>query len=543
MLGIPPTFWRQNGTRRVYTNSPATVDAGLQTTESCPQCRTGFLVHGKNEVRCIERIPPEDEGWHRDLQGRPLNYKEGCGYRIALPGAAPVVTPLTTALVPTSRPPVVKPVVAAALSVNRGPFARTVGYIMDTNTSGWGVDTYRGDTPQLDGLNQFQAAVKLTVNRIGAEERRETRFRNKDVVWSNDSGVLTADLGGRKYQVTALALSHWLDNVKYVRKKTRYLRQCLLHMEKEGSIGIDRAVEILNDITPHLEGRLRAATRLPTGNKDEAPRQWFATYSSRYAAYNGAHFLTDAAAVFNDPKWKGYCVYNGTTTDISFSAINMESEVKAKGNIRVGDISKLKVEGSTNDAKGSRVLGGGGLYRYWCDNGCDAIDEASVWNIVSESGKAGIVHSGNPYAVARQVRTQLCKVRDNLEPLGNLYSVVAATPHDVVFDTPLQTTLREFVLPRIKGELVTDIRNSQKNADGKRLSPEEARDLTVELLLNNVVEDESFSTFDKVYVGTLVDAVTKFHQREFVTNVRHANSSGMAVLQALQPKLKRLQLL
>ena len=349
----------------------------------CTECDDGYMYRGKKQWFCVKQIPfPQEDGtrpkWSVTLpDGTKIpTWEPGCNHK----------TPIRETLTPAPRAPrraprrplVQRPVieaVAAPPGYGTGSPFHPLGVITERNQQKGDLN-YRV-TPS--GRGNFHASARSVADRIAAEERGVIEVMAHKVRWSQEGQKIVADLDGKgRFLLGTHALNHFLELTAAKGWFNSSLRATLMSAGRRGSITVNDAVAILQDLTPSIMRKDRkgknlvpiyAGVRNPTGSIADG-RQWFATYTERYTPYNGDVFLKDVMREVPGD-WLGHAWYDVDSTKTSFIASSPRG-VDVGRKLSEGDIVGRQVRGWTDDTKGSSAWLFAALLRLVCLNGMTA---------------------------------------------------------------------------------------------------------------------------------------------------------------------------
>jgi len=426
------------------------------------------------------------------------------------------------------RPRVQRPIieaVAAPPGYGAGsPFFHPLGVITERNQQKGDLD-YRV-TPS--GRGNFHASARGVADRIAAEKRGVVEVMVHKVRWSQEGQKIVADLDGKgRFLLGAHALSHFLELTAAKEWFGSSLRATLMSAGRRGSITVNDAVSILQDLTPSIMRRDRtgenlvpiyAGVRNPTGSIADG-RQWFATYTERYTPYNGDVFLEDVMRKVPGD-WLGHAWYDVDSTKTSFIASSPRG-VNVRRDLKEGDIVGQQVRGWTDDTKGSSAWLFAALERLVCLNGMTAPDGQGVVHVP---------HSASD--IQNQVRQGLRQALKASEGLLQRYQVLAKTvvenPEEA-FRTQVYPHLTNSVLQGLRNMALTQLRVTDGKAKKMDVTDQVLRDYAVEEMMRNLTGDKHYDPSRPVMQNQLMEAVTQWHTSRTLDPVEVAQSGGQVM--------------
>ena len=499
----------------------------------CTECDDGYMYRGKKQWFCVKQIPfPQEDGtrpkWSVTLpDGTKIpTWEPGCNHK----------TPIRETLTPAPRAPrraprrplVQRPVIEAVAAPpgygTGSPFFHPLGVITERNQQKGDLN-YRV-TPS--GRGNFHASARSVADRIAAEERGVIEVMAHKVRWSQEGQKIVADLDGKgRFLLGTHALNHFLELTAAKGWFNSSLRATLMSAGRRGSITVNDAVAILQDLTPSIMRKDRkgknlvpiyAGVRNPTGSIADG-RQWFATYTERYTPYNGDVFLKDVMREVPGD-WLGHAWYDVDSTKTSFIASSPRG-VDVGRKLSEGDIVGRQVRGWTDDTKGSSAWLFAALLRLVCLNGMTA---------PSGQGVVQVRHSvPNIRGETRQ------GLRQTLHVSGGLldrYQVLANT----VVEDP-EETFRTQVYPHLTNSVLQGLRDmahaqllvTDGKAKKKDVTDQVLRDYAVEGMMRNLTGDKLYDPSRPVMQNQLMEAVTQWHTSRTLDPAEVAQSGGQVM--------------
>ena len=430
--------------------------------------------------------------------------------------------------VPAPRRPLVQRPVIEAVAAPPGygagsPFFHPLGVITERNQR-QGDLNYRV-TPS--GRGNFHASARGVADRITAEKRGVVKVEAHKVQWSQEGQKIVADLDGKgKFYIGTHALSHFLELAAAKRWFNSSLRGTLLSAGRRGSITVNDAVSILQDLTPSIARRDRngefkpiyAGVRNPTGSIADG-RQWFATYTERYTPYNGDVFLKDVMREVPGD-WLGHAWYDVDSTKTSFIASSPRG-VDVGRKLSEGDIVGRQVRGWTDDTKGSSAWLFAALLRLVCLNGMTA---------PSGQGVVQVRHSvPNIREETRQGLRQALHVSGGLLDRYQVLANTVVEDPEEAFRTQVYPHLTNSVLQGLRDMAHAQLLVTDGKAKKKDVTDQILIDYAVEGMMRNLTGDEHYDPSRPVMQNQLMEAVTQWHTSRTLDPVEVAQSGGQVM--------------
>ena len=439
-----------------------------------------------------------------------------------------VLTPAPRAPRRAPRRPLVQRPVIEAVAAPPGygagsPFFHPLGVITERNQREGDLN-YRV-TPS--GRGNFHASARGVADRITAEKRGVVKVEAHKVQWSQEGQKIVADLDGKgKFYIGTHALSHFLELAAAKGWFNSSLRGTLLSAGRRGSITVNDAVSILQDLTPSIARRDRngeftpiyAGVRNPTGSIADG-RQWFATYTERYTPYNGNVFLADVMQEVPGD-WLGHAWYDVDSTKTSFIASSPRG-VDVGRKLSEGDIVGQQVRGWTDDTKGSSAWLFAALLRLVCLNGMTA---------PSGQGVVQVRHSvPNIRGETRQGLRQALHVSGGLLDRYQVLANTVVEDPEEAFRTQVYPHLTNSVLQGLRDMALTQLRVTDKKAKKMDVTDQVLIDYAVEGMMRNLTGDEHYDPSRPVMQNQLMEAVTQWHTSRTLDPVEVAQSGGQVM--------------
>ncbi len=447
--------------------------------------------------------------------------------------ATEVTTPPRVPAAPrraSRRPRVQRPVIEAVAAPpgygTGSPFFHPLGVITERNQQKGDLN-YRV-TPS--GRGNFHASARGVADRIAAEKRGVIEVMAHKVRWSQEGQKIVADLDGKgRFLLGTHALNHFLELTAAKGWFSSSLRGTLMSAGRRGSITVNDAVAILQDLTPSIMRKDRtgenlvpiyAGVRNPTGSAADG-RQWFATYTERYTPYNGNVFLEDVMQEVPGD-WLGHAWYDVDSTRTSFIASSPRGvNVGRDRKLKEGDIVGQQVRGWTDDTKGSSAWLFAALERLVCLNGMTAPDGQ------------GVVHVPHTVKdIRKETRQGLQQVRHASGEYLNRYQVLAKTvveDPEEAFRTQVYPHLTNSVLQGLRNMALAQLRVTDKKAKKMDVTDQVLRDYAVEEMMRNLTGDKHYDPSRPVMQNQLMEAVTQWHTSRALDPVEVAQSGGQVM--------------